>query len=68
MIPHQQVHSKISNNNRIQPCASDQIWDAAAAKYENTMTSTYNSSSLCRISVGSLVKQLKDIDDTTQKA
>lgn len=65
MIPHQQVQSKISHNNRIQPCASDPIWDTAAAKYEHTMAYTYYSS---QISVGSLVKQLKDIDDTTQKA
>lgn len=68
MIPHQQVQSKISHSSRIQPCASDPIWDTAAAKYENTMAYTYNSSSLRQISVGSLVKQLKDIDDTTQIA
>lgn len=68
MIFQQQVQSKISHNNRTQPCASDQIWDTAAATYEKTMASTHNSSTLYRICVGSLVKQFKDIDDTTQKA
>lgn len=45
MIPQQQLQSKISHSNRSQPCASDQIWDTAAATYENTMAYTYNSSS-----------------------
>lgn len=68
MIPQQQVQSRISHSNRTQPCASDQIWDTAEPTSGNTMASSYKSSSLCRVSVGSLVKQLEDIDDTTQKA
>lgn len=67
-ILQQQVQSKISHSNRTQPCASDQIRDTAAHTYGNTMATTHNSSSLCRVSVRYLVKQLKDIDDTTQKA
>lgn len=45
MISQQQLQSKMSHSNRSQPCASDQIWDTAAATYENTIASTYNSSS-----------------------